>query len=87
MSPYLQRDTLVAIGGKCSMVYILSPSDGTCTHKIRPSKSIGTVNCVSFAYPKHPELLFIGMSLKNASNSITGWRVERSKPICQKLIE
>ena len=78
---------MIAVGGTYSLVYILSPSDGALTHKIRPTKAVGTINCVKFVFPKHPELLFIAMSLKNGSNSLTGWRVQRTKLQAQKLIE
>ena len=33
-----QQDTILAVGGKSSLVYVISPHDKTCTHKIRPSK-------------------------------------------------
>ena len=50
-----QRDTILAVGGKKGIVYILSPNNGACSHQIRPARTAtAVINCMQFVFPKRP---------------------------------
>lgn len=61
---------------------------GVCIHRIKAIRGLGVINSVKFAFPKHPELLFIAPALNDSSkNAISAWKVSTSTAPCQKLME
>ncbi|CAG5113884.1 Oidioi.mRNA.OKI2018_I69.chr2.g7974.t1.cds [Oikopleura dioica] len=87
-NPLLQMETMIAVGGKFGMVYIMKPHTGHCIHRIKAIRGLGVINSVKFAFPKHPELLFIAPALNDPSkNVISAWRVNTNSKSCQKLME